>query len=185
MAKIGIFVGTAGGTSLRVADLLAKQFNIEEDDIINMEEDFDDVEDQMMQYDILFLGSSTWGQGDLHFSWVDPVLEIEDEEFDFSGKTVAFFGAGDCKKHGEHFCSALGKLHKTFSEAGAKTIGFIPKDDYSYEFSLAEIDGKFCGLAIDEHNESEKTETRIENWISVLKNELEKEECYVLGNGGI
>lgn len=172
MGKIGIFVGTAGGTSMKVADALVEAFDIDEEDVINMEDDFDDVEDQMMAYDILFLGSSTWGQGDLHFSWVDPILEIEDEEFDFSGKTVAFFGAGDCKKHGEHFCSALGKLHKTFTNAGAKALGFIPKDDYDYEFSLAQIDGKLCGCAIDEHNEKEKTQERIENWIGVLKTEL-------------
>ncbi len=170
--KYGIFVGTAGGTSMKVADELIEAFGIDEDDVINMEEDFDDIEDQMLEYDVLFIGSSTWGQGDVHFSWVDPVLEIEDDGIDFNGKTVAFFGAGDTKKHGEHFCSALGKLHKTFTEAGAKAVGFIPKDDYDYEFSLAEIDGKLCGCAIDEHNESDKTEQRINTWISALKAEL-------------
>jgi flavodoxin I len=172
MSKMGIFVGTAGGTSMKIADALVEAFNIDEEDVINMEEDFDDVEDQMMEYDILFLGSSTWGQGDVHFSWVDPILEIEDEDFDFSGKTVAFFGAGDCKKHGEHFCSALGKLHKTFTEAGAKAVGFIPKDGYEYEFSLAQIDGELCGCGIDEHNESEKTDERISLWIDKLKSDL-------------
>jgi flavodoxin I len=172
MAKMGIFIGTAGGTSMKIADALVEAFDIDEDDVINMEDDFDDVEDQMLAYDVLFIGSSTWGQGDVHFSWVDPVLEIDDEDFDFSGKTVAFFGAGDTKKHGEHFCSALGKLHKTFTEAGAKAIGFIPKDGYNYEFSLAEMDGQLCGCAIDEHNESDKTEQRIETWIAALKAEL-------------
>lgn len=172
MAKMGIFVGTAGGTSMKIADALSDEFNIGLDDLINMEEDFDDVEDQMMEYDVLFIGSSTWGQGDVHFSWVDPVLEIEDEDFDFSGKTVAFFGAGDSVKHGEHFCSALGKLYKTFTDAGAKAIGFIPKDGYKYEFSLAEMDGKLCGCAIDEHNESEKSDERIKIWIDALKAEL-------------
>ncbi len=172
MSKMGIFVGTAGGTSMKIADALIEEFGIDEDDVINMEEDFDDIEDQMLEYDVLFIGSSTWGQGDVHFSWVDPVLEIEDDGIDFSGKIVAFFGAGDCKKHGEHFCSALGKLHKTFTDAGAKAIGFIPKDDYDYEFSLAEIDGKLCGCAIDEHNESDKSDDRIETWISALKEEL-------------
>jgi len=172
MAKMGIFIGTAGGTSMKVADALVEAFDIDEDDVINMEDDFDDVEDQMLEYDVLFIGSSTWGQGDVHFSWVDPVLEIEDDEIDFSGKTVAFFGAGDTKKHGEHFCSALGKLHKTFTSAGAKAVGFIPKDGYDYEFSMAEIDGKLCGCAIDEHNESDKTDERIETWISALKAEL-------------
>jgi len=172
MAKMGIFIGTAGGTSMKIANALVEAFDIDEDDVINMEEDFDDVEDQMLEYDVLFIGSSTWGQGDVHFSWVDPVLEIEDDEIDFSGKTVAFFGAGDTKKHGEHFCSALGKLHKTYTEAGAKVIGFIPTDGYNYEFSLAEMDGKLCGCAIDEHNESDKTDERIETWISALKAEF-------------
>ncbi len=170
--KIGIFVGTAGGTSMKIAKALAKEFDVDSDDVINMEEDFDDIE-QFEDYDVLFLGSSTWGKGEVHFSWVDPILELEGEKPDFSGKTVAFFGAGDCKKHGEHFCSALGKLHKTFTGLGATAIGFIPKEDYLYEFSLAEIDGKFCGLGIDEHNEKGKTKGRISNWIEVLKSELE------------
>ena len=167
--NIGIFCGTAGGTSLKVADALAEAFEV--DEVMNMEEDFDDVE-QLLEYDLLFLGSSTWGQGDVHHEWVDPLFEIDSDGVDFSGKTVAFFGAGDCIKHGEQFCSALGKMHQTFTKAGATSIGFTPSDDYSYEFSLAEIDDKFCGLAIDEHNESDKTEVRIENWIKTLKSEL-------------
>ncbi|WP_421715710.1 flavodoxin [Arcobacter arenosus] len=171
MAKMGIFCGTAGGTSMIVAEALAEAFSIEEDDIINMEEDFDDIE-QFEDYDVLFIGSSTWGQGDVHFSWVDAQLEMEDEEMDLSGKTVALFGAGDSVKHGEHFCSALGKLHKTFTSLGAKAVGYVPVDGYKYEFSLAQMDDKLCGLAIDQHNEEDKTEERIENWISSLKTQI-------------
>ena len=171
MANIGIFCGTAGGTSMKVAKALAKEYDLDEDDVINMEEDFDDIE-QFEDYDVLFIGSSTWGQGDVHFSWVDVQLELEDEGVDFSGKTVAFFGAGDSVKHGEHFCSALGKLHKTFTSLGAKVVGYVDASDYKYEFSLAEMDGKLCGLAIDEHNEKGKTKTRIANWIESLKEEI-------------
>lgn len=171
MANMGIFCGTAGGTSMIVADALAEAFEIEEDDVINMEEDFDDI-DQMLEYDVLFIGSSTWGQGDVHHEWVDPQFEIDSDGIDFSGKTIALFGAGDCKKHGEHFCSALGKLHKTFTTAGANVIGYVPASDYSYEFSLAQMDDKLCGLAIDQHNEEDKTQERIENWINSLKAEL-------------
>ncbi len=171
MLKIGIFCASAGGNSMRVAQELADAFEV--DEIINMEEDFDEVS-QLLEHDVLFIGSSTWGQGDVHHSWVDPLFEIASDDIDFGGKTVAFFGAGDSKKHGEHFCSALGKLHKVFADAGAKPLGFVPKDEYSYEFSLAEIDGKLCGLAIDEHNESPKTPQRIEQWIEQLKYELQQ-----------
>lgn len=171
MSSMGVFCGTAGGTSLVVAEALAEAFGIEEEDVINMEEDFDDI-DQMLEYDVLFIGSSTWGQGDVHHEWVDPQFEIESDGIDFSGKTIALFGAGDCKKHGEHFCSALGKLHKTFKNAGANLVGFVNKDDYSYEFSLAEQGDKLVGLAIDQHNEEDKTAQRIENWINSLKQEI-------------
>jgi flavodoxin I len=169
MANIGIFCATAGGTSLKIAEALAEEFGV--DEIVNMEEDFDEVE-QLLEYDVLFLGSSTWGQGDVHHSWVDPLFEIKSDTVDFSGKKVAFFGAGDSVKHGEHFCSALGKLYETFVSSGATPIGFVDKDDYTYESSLALIDGKFCGLAIDEHNESDKTQERIENWIEILKTQI-------------
>ncbi|MGW8168954.1 MAG: flavodoxin domain-containing protein [Sulfurovaceae bacterium] len=170
MLKIGIFCASAGGNSLKIADKLADAFDV--DEIISMEEDFDEVA-QLLEYDILFIGSSTWGQGDVHHSWVDPLFEISFEDVDLSEKTVAFFGAGDSQKHGEHFCSALGKLYKVFTDAGAKAAGFMPKEEYSYDFSLAEIDDKFCGLAIDEHNESQKTDVRIERWIEQLKQELQ------------
>lgn len=169
MSNIGIFCGTAGGTSLKVADALAQAFDVEE--VINMEEDFDDIE-QLLQYDVLFLGSSTWGQGDVHHEWADPLFEIDADGINFSGKKIAFFGAGDCVKHGENFCSAIGKMHQTFSKAGATLIGSISKDGYSYDFSLAEIDNQLCGLAIDEHNEADKTQHRIENWIETLKSQI-------------
>lgn len=169
MANIGIFCATAGGTSMKIANALAEAFDVEE--VINMEEDFDDI-DQLLEYDILFLGSSTWGQGDVHHSWVDVLLDIASEDIDFSGKKVAFFGAGDSVKHGEHFCSALGQLYKVFVGAGATPIGAVSKDDYTYENSLALVDDKFCGLAIDEHNEADKTEERIENWIELLQKEI-------------
>ena len=61
MAKIGIFYGSSGGVTGAVAEKLEELF--EDADLINMEEDFDDI-DQLLGYDILLLGSSTWGQGD-------------------------------------------------------------------------------------------------------------------------
>ncbi len=170
MGKIGIFCASAGGNSLKIAKALSEAFGVEE--IIGMEDDFDEI-DQLLECDTLFVGSSTWGQGDVHHSWVDPLFEISSDEIDFSGKKVAFFGAGDTKKHGEHFCSALGKLHKVFTDAGATPFGTVSKDGYEYEFSLAEHDGELCGLAIDEHNESSKTVERIDNWIEKLKTQIQ------------
>ncbi len=171
MANIGIFYGTCGGTTKIVANALQEAFEIEDEDCINIEEDYDELE-QFEKYDVLFLGSSTWGQGDLQHGWVDILLELSDSDINFFGKKVAFFGAGDSKKHSEHFCSALGKLYKAFKSKGATSIGFVDANEYTYKSSLALIDNKFCGLAIDEHNEANKTKDRIDKWIAHLKTEV-------------
>ena len=94
MAKIGIFYASAGGNTTQIAKALQEAFEVEDEACVLMEDDFDSTE-QFEDYDVLFLGSSTWGQGDVHFSWVDALLEIGSENLFFEGKTVAFFGAGD------------------------------------------------------------------------------------------
>jgi flavodoxin I len=171
MATMGIFYASAGGNTTQIAEALKEAFGVEEEACVLMEDDFDSVE-QFEDFDVLFFGSSTWGQGDVHFSWVDALFEITSENIDFSGKTMAFFGAGDSKTHGEHFCSALGKFYQVFSKAGAKIIGFTDASDYDYEASLALVGNQFCGLAIDNINEEDKTKERIERWIVQLKSEL-------------
>ncbi len=105
------------------------------------------------------IGSSTWGQGDPQRDWVDPLYELDNDRPDLSGKKVAFFGAGDQKTHGEHFLSALGKMHDLFTSLGASAYGFTGTSGYEYEHSLAERDGKFCGLGIDDINQEDLTKS--------------------------
>ena len=78
MSKVGIFYASAGGNTKLIADALQEAYDVEDDDCILMEDDFDSVE-QFEDYDVLFLGSSTWGQGDVHFSWVDALFEISSQ----------------------------------------------------------------------------------------------------------
>ena len=170
MANIGIFVGSSSGVTQSVAEQLEDMF--EDAELINMEEDYDDL-DQFDEFEVLLIGSSTWGQGDPQRDWVDPLYEMENEEPDFSGKKVAFFGAGDQDTHGEEFVSALGKMKDVFSKLGADTeFGYWPKDSYTYTFSLAEKDGKLCGLAIDDVNQADLTSERITTWATQVKSEM-------------
>lgn len=169
MAKVGIFFGSSSGVTRGAAELLADEFKGAE--LIDMEEDFDGIE-QFEDYDVLLIGSSTWGQGDPQRDWVDPLYELDNERPDMDGKKVAFFGAGDQKTHGEHFLSALGKMHDLFTSLGASAYGFIPTSGYEYQFSLAERDGKFCGLGIDDVNQEDLTEERVQTWANQLKSEM-------------
>ncbi len=170
MASVGIFVGSSSGVTQAVAEQLEAFF--EDAELINMEEDYDDL-DQFDEFDTLLVGSSTWGQGDPQRDWVDPLYEMENEEPDLGGKKVAFFGAGDQDTHGEEFVSALGKMKEIFSALGADTeYGYWPTEGYDYKFSAAEKDGKFCGLAIDDVNQADLTASRVSAWADQLKGEM-------------
>jgi flavodoxin I len=170
MANIGIFVGSSGGVTLGVAEQLQELFDGAE--LINMEEDYDDLE-QFNDFDVLLIGSSTWGQGDVQRDWVDPLYEMQNDEPDFSGKKVAFFGAGDQESHPEEFVTALGKMKDIFSKLGANTdFGYTSTEGYTYKYSYAEKDGKFCGLAIDAINQEDLTEQRVASWAEQIKGEM-------------
>jgi len=170
MASIGIFVGSSGGITLSAAEKLQELFDGSE--LINMEEDFDGLE-QFDDFDVLLIGCSTWGQGDPQRDWVDPLYEMDNDEPDLSGKKVAFFGAGDQETHGEFFVSALGKMDEIFHKCGAKTgFGHWPTDGYNYKFSNAEKGGKFCGLPIDDVNQEDLTEERLTTWAKQVKQEM-------------
>jgi flavodoxin I len=51
-------------------------------------------------------------------------------------------------------------------------VGAVSADGYSYSSSIAIIDGKFVGLALDDVNESGKTEERINSWVEEIKKNL-------------
>ena len=170
MAKIGIFVGSSGGVTLGAAQMMAEL--LEDAELINMEEDFDGIE-QFEDFDVLLIGSSTWGQGDPQRDWVDPLYDLKNDEPDFSGKKIAFFGAGDQESHPEEFVTALGKMKDLFTKLGANTeFGYTSADGYKFKHSYAHKDGKFCGLAIDDINQKELTEQRVEDWIQQIQAEM-------------
>lgn len=170
MANIGIFVGSSGGVTQSAAEQLEALF--EDAELINMEEDYDDL-DQFEEFDVLLIGSSTWGQGDPQRDWVDPLYEMENDEPDMSGKKVAFFGAGDQEAHDEEFVTALGKMHDLFGKLGAETgFGYWGTDGYKFTHSGALKDGKFCGLPIDDVNQEDLTSERITAWATQVKSEM-------------
>ena len=72
----------------------------------------------------------------------------------------------------EDFCDAVGIIYEKLQGTGATFIGTVDPSDYTYDASTAEIDGQLVGLLIDENNEADKTELRIQNWTDALKKEI-------------
>lgn len=118
----------------------------------------------------IILGVSTWGEGELQDDWED--LWSDFCEIDFSGKTVALFGLGDQEGYAEEFVDALGTLYQQVQTAGAHVVGFTSVDGYDHDESKAQVDGQFVGLVVDEDNQDDLTQERIEAWTNSIKTSI-------------
>lgn len=118
----------------------------------------------------LILGSSTWGSGELQDEWYDAIEIIKSS--DLAGKTVAVFGCGDSCGFSTTFCDAMLPLYEAAKAAGARLTGAVSTDGYTFDESVAVVDGEFVGLALDEDNESDKTDDRISAWVESIRPEL-------------
>ncbi len=167
MKDIKMYYGSSTGTTQEIAGRIAAKLDIAKDCIKDVScLTKEDVE----KADVLLLGSSTWGSGDLQDDWYNGIDILKTANLD--GKVIALFGCGDSQSFGDTFCNAIGNLYNALKNSGATFVGFIPTDGYDYSDSEAIVDGLFVGLAIDEANEPEKTDERIDLWVSELKPHL-------------
>ena len=89
-----------------------------------------------------------------------------------NGKTVAFFGAGDSSSYSDSFVNAMGILYETVKDKECRHIGAVSTDGYNFDASKAVVGDKFVGVAIDDDNESNMTECRIDAWIADIRPQL-------------
>ena len=57
-------------------------------------------------------------------------------------------------------------------ENGATVVGAWPTDGYGFEASKAVVDGDFVDLALDNDNQKDQTEERVDAWLELVKPEL-------------
>lgn len=167
MKKIGIFYGSSTGNTEEVAFRLAKMLNVNDSDVHDVAHS---APSDMGKYDLLLLGSSTWGNGDLQDDWYDFIDGAE--SLDLAGKSIALFGCGD-ETMSNTFCDAVGILYERMQKTCARFIGKYEGGSYTFDESKAFVGGQFLGLLLDEVNEPEKTENRLEYWVARIKAECE------------
>jgi len=172
MAKIGLFYDTDTGNTRKVAKMISKLFDEGDIDLKSVTKleaaDFDN-------YTAFILGTPTLGDGELPENWLEFMPQLE--TVDFTGKTVALFGLGDQEEYGHEFVDGLGLLYEKLESLGASFVGAWPTEGYEYEISAAEIDDEFVGLVIDQDNQSELTQQRVETWVSQVKPVLLQAAC--------
>ncbi|MBP5369854.1 MAG: flavodoxin [Bacteroidales bacterium] len=126
--------------------------------------------DDLVDYENIILGSSTWGDGELQDDWYGFLPTLKSANL--NGKTVAVFGVGDQFSYSSTYVNAMGELYDAAKAAGAKIIGETSTEGYSFDESTAVRDGKFVGLALDYDNQDTLSVDRITAWINQILPEL-------------
>jgi flavodoxin I len=172
MAKVGIFFGSDTGNTRKVAKNIHKQLG---DDVADKPVNIRNASvDDLLAYDVLILGSPTYGDGELpglssgiqNESWEEFLPTLAGT--DFNGKTIALIGLGDQVGYGDNFVDALGFLYDAFSDVGATFIGFTSTEGYDFNRSKGILDDQFLGLVLDEDNQKDLSEERLSNWLAEI-----------------
>ena len=164
MKSTVVVYGSSTGTCQSIAEQIASKLGVEALEVTNL------TADVVAANENLLLGTSTWGAGELQDDWYDGLDVLKGA--DLSGKTVALFGCGDAESYSDTFCGAMAEIYNVVKEGGANVIGEVSTDGYTFEDSEAVVDGKFVGLALDDVNEDDKTEGRIDAWLASIKASL-------------
>lgn len=157
--KTGIFYGSTTGVTESIAE---KAGQLLEADVMPVSE-IDKVED----YDFVIFATSTWGMGDLQDDWFGAIDILAGKNL--TGKKVAFIGVGDQASFGDTFVDGIGTIYETIKDKGITLVGKTSTEGYSFSNSKAVVDDDFIGLVIDENNQSELTEERLNNWAEKVK----------------
>ena len=166
MKKIGIFYGSTTGTTQAVAGKIAKCLGVADSDVHDVGSC---APSAVADYDVLILGASTWGAGDMQED-MDTFLDGV-QSLDLREKEVAIFGCGD-ESMSETFCNSVGEIYHRLHDTHAQFVGPFNNDGYDYEHSESDVEGMIVGLCIDEVNHPEETDGRIKAWWEEIKKEF-------------
>ena len=159
-----VIYGSSTGSCQSIAETIASKLGVEAVDVTSINDD------TVKNHENLIPGTSTWGAGEMQDEWSDGVKVLKSAGL--AGKTVALFGCGDSESYSDTFCGGMKELFDAVVEAGAKVLPGVSTDGYTFDDSEAVDGDKFVGLALDDVNEDDKTEERIDAWLEAIKPSL-------------
>lgn len=166
MATIGLFYGSNTGFTEEVAHQVKEMLDNIEPGLVEMFNIAQTTAQEMAQWNNLIFGIPTVNVGQLQDDW--DVFWPHLDEIDFMGKKVAIFGLGDQYNYSDTFLDAVGMLASKVKTRGGELVGAWPTTGYQFENSLALEGDHFMGLALDEENESNLTQARLESWLLMV-----------------
>lgn len=168
--NVGLIFGTDTGNTEEVGDKISAAL-AEQGVAVDMVNVTETSSAEIEAFDVVIMGIPTWDFGGIQEDWENFEEDILATQL--SGKTVALYGLGDQLGYGSYFVDAMGWLHERVLKAGARVIGHWPVEGYDFDESLAlnEAGTHFCGLAIDEDQQFELTDERVEQWVMQIMHE--------------
>ncbi len=112
------------------------------------------------------VGSHVWEHADDSNKWHEFFKLLD--EVDMSAKVVAFYGLGDQVLYPNHFVNGLGIFQEEFSKRNVRIVGQWPTEGYNFTDSEGMKNDMFFGLALDEDNEDDLSDERIEKWLEII-----------------
>lgn len=167
--NIGLFYGSSTCYTEMAAEKIRDIIGPE---IVTLHNLKDDSPTLMEEYDALILGIPTWDFGELQEDWEAVWQQLD--QLNLTEKPVALFGMGDQLGYGEWFLDALGMLHSKLAPCGPAFIGYWPVEGYEFTSKVPlTADGThFVGLALDETNQYDMSDDRLENWCEQILGEM-------------
>jgi flavodoxin I len=176
-AAVGIVYGTSTGNTLDCAEKIFKAFG---PDLASEPIDIDTLDAKRAskvfeEHKALVVGAPTWNTAsDSERSgtgWDSLYTDVQSFESILKGKKVAVFGCGDQASYGDYFCDAAGELFDVFEGVGCTMLGAWSMEGYDHVESKATRGDMFCGLLLDQDNQDDLTDVRVESWVAQLKEE--------------
>ena len=178
MKRIGLIFWPNTGNTAIVGEMIHKKFSNYPDlvkiDIIDFEEV---TERKIKPFDCLVIGGSTIGSVNWHNAnktnrWGDFFKSVK--MTDFSKKRVALFGLGDQVSYPYSFVDGMSELYDGIKQKGARMVGEWSTDGYDFADSKSIKGEYFIGLAIDQDNQKQLTNQRVDQWVDQLIGEFAK-----------
>ncbi|MCH5219284.1 MAG: flavodoxin [Muribaculaceae bacterium] len=167
MKKYGIFYGSATGVTASIAKKIGDYLGVDQAEIHDVSQSSPDM---FGDYEVLVLGTSTWGDGEIEEDWYDMLAGVE--VLDLKDKKIALFGCGD-ENMSDTFCNGVGELYRRLKPTGATFVGAFNTLGYDFNHTDAEVDGQIVGLLLDEANKPELSDEKITAWVALLKTQTE------------
>ena len=167
--KIGLFYGSTTCYTEMAAEKIQAALG---EELVELYDIKDTSLSKAEQYDILIFGISTWDFGELQEDWESTWDDVS--QLNLKGKTIALFGLGDQVGYADWYQDALGMLHDELIGTCCRFIGYSSVDGHEFAQSkaLAQDKTKFVGLALDDENQFDLSEQRINSWVEQILEEM-------------